>query len=134
MTTSTYTELPYVFDLLHDIKSLELLHGHLTGALRLPTSSTDAEIVQTMLEEGTAFPEGYQVPTGVDLNVALLARYQELLTVVKDVHQHAKRHGPDDQSVMDTRWVLTHTGEVLSKQPGLQDAERQAYAVPSPFL
>lgn len=134
MTNQTYTELPYIFDLLYDIKSVELLHGHLTGALRLPTSSTDAEIIQSMVEHNIAFPEGYQKPAEVGPDAALLERYHELLKVVQDLHHHAKRQGPDDHSVMDSGWILTYTGEVLAKQPGLTDSERRAFASPSPFV
>ncbi|QBJ04492.1 hypothetical protein HOV23_gp081 [Pseudomonas phage Lana] len=40
----SYTALPYVFDLLYDIKTLEQLNDHLSGKQRQATSATDAEL------------------------------------------------------------------------------------------
>lgn len=129
MTQQTYTELPYVFDLLYDIKSLEALHAHLLGQLRLPTSSTDADIVQTMNEQGIVLPTGFKMP-----DADFSPKYSELIELVKQIHLHAKRQNSDDIRTMDASWVLAQTGEVLSRQPGLTEAERLAYQDPSPFL
>lgn len=51
-----YTSLPYVFDLLYDIKSLEDLHSHLTGERRLATSATDAQLIDLMVENNIPLP------------------------------------------------------------------------------
>lgn len=48
----SYTPLPYVFDLLYDIKTLEQLNDHLSGKQRQATSATDAELYQLAREQG----------------------------------------------------------------------------------
>lgn len=60
--------------------------------------------------------------------------YEELLEVVRMLHEHAKRHDSDDRSVMDSTWVLETTGKALAKQEGLSAEQREAYENPSPFL
>jgi hypothetical protein len=55
--TATYTELPYVFDLLYDIKSLEQLHDHLSGVRRSATSATDQQLVELMAEHAISLPD-----------------------------------------------------------------------------
>lgn len=44
--------LPYVFDLLYDIKTLDELNGHLSGRQRVATSATDAELYALALNNG----------------------------------------------------------------------------------
>jgi hypothetical protein len=48
----SYTALPYVFDLLYDIKTLEQLNDHLSGKQRCATSATDAELYALAREQG----------------------------------------------------------------------------------
>lgn len=40
------TQLPYVFDLLYDLKTLEQLNDHLSGKQRSATMATDAELYE----------------------------------------------------------------------------------------
>lgn len=46
------TQLPYVFDLLYDFKTLEQLNDHLSGKRRSATSATDLELYQLANENG----------------------------------------------------------------------------------
>ncbi|QYW06423.1 hypothetical protein uan_011 [Pseudomonas phage UAntarctica] len=46
------TQLPYVFDLLYDFKTLEQLNDHLSGKCRCATSATDLELYQLANEHG----------------------------------------------------------------------------------
>ncbi len=50
------TLLPYDFDLLYDLKTVEQLHEHLTGKQRFPTHATDAELVSMCAQYGVALP------------------------------------------------------------------------------
>lgn len=45
-------KLPYVFDLLYDIKTLDELNGHLSGKQRCATSATDAELYELARNNG----------------------------------------------------------------------------------
>lgn len=135
METAKYTPLPYVFDLMYDLKSVEELYAHLTGKQRFATSATDAALVQMMIENDVPLPEGYVPPAIADLTSdECHIRYVELLKVVEQLHMHAKRSDGDDRTTMDSAWVLEETGKALAKQPGLTDEQRKAYEEPSPFL
>jgi hypothetical protein len=52
------TRLPYSFDLLYDIKTVEELHMHLTGERRSATSGTDAELIELCAEYKIPLPQG----------------------------------------------------------------------------
>lgn len=54
----SYTPLPYDFDLLYDIKTVEQLHDHLTGRHRQATSATDQELYAMCVEYGIPLPTG----------------------------------------------------------------------------
>jgi len=51
------TDLPYIFDLLYDIKTLEELHEHLTGKQRTATSATDLELIELSIENNVPLPD-----------------------------------------------------------------------------
>ena len=57
----SYTKLPYVFDLLHDVKSVEELHSILLGEPHC-TDATDWELCELADEHGIPLPEGYESP------------------------------------------------------------------------
>lgn len=48
------TQLPYVFDLLYDIKTLEQLNDHLSGNIRCATSATDFELYELAKNNGVS--------------------------------------------------------------------------------
>lgn len=130
-----YTPLPYVFDLIYDIKSLESLHDHLNGNTRLATSATDRELLKLMEENDIPLPEGYITEELKELSLEeCRAKYAELLEVVKNIHLHAKRYNSEDRSSMDNSWVLNETGRVLANQPGLSEEENKSFKNPNPFL
>ena len=54
----SYTPLPYQFDLLYDLKSVEQLHDHLTGRRRQATSATDQELYDLCIEFDIPLPSG----------------------------------------------------------------------------
>ena len=55
------TQLPYIFDLLYDFKTVEQLHAHLTGQQRYATSATDFELIALAKDTGTPLPESINV-------------------------------------------------------------------------
>ena len=76
------TNLPYDFDLLYDLKTVEQLHDHLTGKLRYSVSSTDAEIIETCHQYGIPLPD--ELITAKDSN-AKLARTVSGLSTLLDI-------------------------------------------------
>lgn len=50
----SHTPLPYVFDLLYDIKTLEQLNDHLSGKQRCATSATDPELYELARNNGVS--------------------------------------------------------------------------------
>lgn len=72
------TVLPYDFDLLYDLKTVEQLHDHLTGRLRYPVSSTDDEIIETCRDHGVPLPE--ELITAKDANAPLARTVRGLST------------------------------------------------------
>lgn len=50
------SDLPYSFDLLYDLKTLDQLVDHLSGKCRAPVSSTDLEILETCRDHGINLP------------------------------------------------------------------------------
>ena len=75
-----HTLLPYVFDLLYDIKTLEALHGHLLGTRRQATSATDQQLVDLMQEHNVPLPAGYTArrATGVAERVIHVHAFREV--------------------------------------------------------
>ena len=140
MTTKSFTPLPYDFDLLYDLKSVEDLHAHLTGKMRFSVHATDAELLETMASHNIPLPAGYVVKSIAPLLPAVAdmspdecrAQYAELLNLVNQLHHHAKRDHRDDNTGMDRMWVLNETGKALAKQPGLTAEQRAAYEHPWP--
>lgn len=55
------SQLPYTFDLLYDIKTVEQLHKHLTGQQRYATSATDFELIALAKDTGVPLPQGINV-------------------------------------------------------------------------
>lgn len=78
-------QLPYVFDLLYDIKTVSSLYDHLLGVSRLATSATDAQLLELMRDENIAPPPGLQHPPLTNaLEPALLkTRYEEAILLLK---------------------------------------------------
>jgi uncharacterized protein (UPF0297 family) len=56
------SNLPHVFDLLYDLKTVEQLHDHLTGRQRYAVSSTDAEIIETCVDHKIDLPDNMLAP------------------------------------------------------------------------
>lgn len=104
----SYTELPYVFDLLYDVKSVESLHDHLTGRRRLATSGTDAQLIALARENDIPLPDGLAEPPET-----LAQRHEEALTLLKLIHAHAR--GSDATRRLDPAWLQAATAEVLVK-------------------
>lgn len=66
------TNLPYVFDLLYDFKTVEQLHDHLTGVQRCATSATDEMLIGLCVEHDIPLPPSVvAAPTRADLQAAL---------------------------------------------------------------
>lgn len=104
-------ELPYIFDLLYDIKTLSSLHGHLTGRERLATSATDQELVALMLEHGLALPADYSAPLQ-----ELAVRYEQAIALLRQLREHltpSPEHGTS--SGPDTAWMKTSIEELLAQ-------------------
>ena len=57
----SYTKLPYEFDLLHDVKSVEELHGILLGEPHC-TDAKDWELCELAEQYDIPLPEGYKSP------------------------------------------------------------------------
>jgi hypothetical protein len=74
------TQLPYDFDLLYDLKTVEQLHDHLTGRLRYAVSSTDEEIIESCREHGIPLPK--ELITAVDANAPLARTVRGLSTIL----------------------------------------------------
>lgn len=55
------SQLPYIFDLLYDFKTVEQLHKHLTGQQRNATSATDFELIALAKDTNTPLPENINV-------------------------------------------------------------------------
>jgi hypothetical protein len=105
--------LPYVFDLLYDIKTVSSLYDHLLGVSRLATSATDIELLELMRDQNIAPPPGMQYPPlAQDVVAAVLQqRYGEAITLLKHL---ARKHGPMGE--MEKKQVAT-----LLKAHGLED-------------
>lgn len=131
MSTEQHTALPYIFDLIFDLKTVEQAHDHLLGKTRYSFAGTDRDLVDKMVEHGIPLPEGYEPPAfaGVPLE-DMLTHYRELLECVRQMHEHAKKPSTGDAAPMDRSWVFKCTGNVLARQPGLPEAERLAYELP----
>lgn len=100
----SYTELPYIFDLLYDVKSVEALHDHLTGRCRLSTDGTDAELIALSREEGIPLPDGLIESPGTST-----PRDANAMELLKLIHAQAQR------GTVDIAWLLLATSEVLAK-------------------
>lgn len=72
--------LPYVFDLLYDLKTLEQLHDHLAGKARQPVSSTDAEVIETCIDYNIPLPDN--LITTLDTNEKLTNSIGRLSTLI----------------------------------------------------
>ena len=57
----SYTKLPYKFDLLYDVKSVEELHSILNGEPHC-TDANDWELCELAKKHNIALPEGYDSP------------------------------------------------------------------------
>lgn len=66
------TTLPYSFDLLYDLKTVEQLHDHLTGRQRYATSATDFELIALAQDTGVPLPPELNVEAPIA--VAMKAR------------------------------------------------------------
>jgi hypothetical protein len=99
-----YTELPYVFDLLYDVKSVESLHDHLTGKRRLATSATDTQLITLAREEGIPLPEGLREPPAT-----LAQRNADAMELLKLIHAQAQR------GEVDVNWLRLATSEALQR-------------------
>lgn len=107
----THAALPYIFDLLYDIKTVEALHGHLTGTQRMATSATDRELIELAQTHGIALPEGLAAgPAAMD---DLAARHAELLELVRTIHEHVS--APADGMGVDSKYLTDITAEALRK-------------------
>jgi hypothetical protein len=89
------TELPYDFDLLYDLKTVEQLHDHLTGRLRYSVSSTNEEIIETCRQYGVPLPK--ELITAVDANAPLARTVRGLSTfldicVIQDALKEAQEN------------------------------------------
>lgn len=125
MPDNKYTELPYVFDLLYDFKSLEALHDHLSGKSRAATSGTDRDLRRLMIEYNLPLPEKCpEVPTSVG-DFAL--QNAELLDLLSKIHAHVKQSYSSATPLVDKDWILRQTGLVLAKQDGISEEDRQAF-------
>lgn len=98
------TDLPYVFDLLYDIKTVESLHDHLTGRRRLATSATDAQLIALAREQGISLPEGLAEPPAT-----LAQRHADAMQLLQLIHAQARRGTPD------ATWLASATAETLAK-------------------
>jgi len=106
--SASYTELPYVFDLLYDVKTVESLHDHLTGRRRLATSGTDAQLIALARENGISLPADLAEP-----NASLAQKLAEALEVLKLIHAHTKDTA--SPCPVDSSWLTSITAEVLAK-------------------
>lgn len=68
------TQLPYVFDLLYDFKTLEQLNDHLSGKRRSATSATDLELYQLANENGVDC-DGSKVMESAEMRAVALLKY-----------------------------------------------------------
>lgn len=98
------TDLPYVFDLLYDVKTVESLHDHLTGRCRLATSATDANLIALARQEGIPLPEGLTEPPAT-----LVQRHTDAMQLLQLIHAQARRGVPDGT------WLASATAEALAK-------------------
>ena len=57
----SYTELPYEFDLLYDVKSVEELHLILQGEVHR-TGASEGELCELAEKHNILLPEGYTSP------------------------------------------------------------------------
>jgi hypothetical protein len=105
---NNYTELPYIFDLLYDVKSVESLHDHLTGRCRLSTSGTDAQLIALARENDIPLPEDLVEPPAT-----LTERHDEALALLKRIHERAC--ASTAEKPLDTAWLQAVTAEVLIK-------------------
>lgn len=106
-----HTALPYEFDLLYDIKTVEDLHGHLTGTRRMATSATDQELIELARTHGIALPDG--LAAGLAATDDLAARHAELLELVQTIHEHVSV--PADGMGVDSKYLSDITAEALRK-------------------
>jgi hypothetical protein len=69
------TQLPYVFDLLYDFKTLEQLNDHLSGKQRSATSATDAALRAFAIELGVEGVEGVENGETQETQMAAMLRH-----------------------------------------------------------
>lgn len=105
--TRTYTELPYVFDLLYDIKSVEELHDHLTGRCRTSTSGTDAALIALARQEDIPLP-----PEVVDPPATLVQRHEDAMKLLQLINAQAKRAKAGGS--IDLVWLEDATSKALT--------------------
>lgn len=61
------TNLPYVFDLFYDMKSVKELHDHLTGVRRLAIHTTDRELIEMAITNGVPLPKTVEIKVNTRL-------------------------------------------------------------------
>jgi hypothetical protein len=74
------TNLPYDFDMLFDIKTVEELHDHLTGKQLTATSASHAELIEACHQYGVPLPE--TLAKASDSNEPLARTVRGLSTVL----------------------------------------------------
>jgi hypothetical protein len=74
------TNLPYDFDMLFDIKTVEELHDHLTGKQLTATSASHAELIEACHQYGVPLPDAI-IPAN-DSNAPLARRISGLSTLL----------------------------------------------------
>lgn len=68
------TQLPYVFDLLYDLKTLEQLNDHLSGRQRYSVHATDAELYAFARQQGVDC-DGSKVVETAEMRMATLLKH-----------------------------------------------------------
>lgn len=68
------TPLPYVFDLLYDLKTLEQLNDHLSGRQRYSVHATDAELYAFALQNNVTC-DGSKVVETAEMRMVTLLKH-----------------------------------------------------------